>query len=151
MQVSTPSAQLGIGSKLGDWYQDATFVPYGHLLIDLSPRTDDRLRYCSNTESIPSKLYISDRLKHSKVLDDEHTKSFHYPSVPIFFPQLQKSFPSVLPKRVYPVPLRKRNKSVQKRPAEHKKTSRGKTSKQGSSFDSKTYKLEAKKRHSGVR
>ena len=44
MQVSTLSAQLGLGSELVDWYQDATSVPYGHLLIDLSPRTDDRLR-----------------------------------------------------------------------------------------------------------
>ena len=45
MQVnSLSSAQLGIGSKLVDWYRDATSVPYAHLMIDLSPRTDDRLR-----------------------------------------------------------------------------------------------------------
>ena len=34
MQVSTLNAQLGLGSELLDWYRDATFVPYGHLLID---------------------------------------------------------------------------------------------------------------------
>ena len=44
MQVSTLSAQLGIGSELVDRYRDATSVLYGHLSIDLSPRTDDRLR-----------------------------------------------------------------------------------------------------------
>ena len=44
MQVTTLGAQLGLGSELVDWYQDATSVPYGQLLIDLSPRTDDRLR-----------------------------------------------------------------------------------------------------------
>ena len=36
MQVSTLSAQLGLGSELVDWYRDATSVPYGHLLVDLS-------------------------------------------------------------------------------------------------------------------
>ena len=42
MQVTTLSTQLGLGSQLVDWYRDATSVPFGHLLIDLSPRTDDR-------------------------------------------------------------------------------------------------------------
>ena len=63
MQVSTLSAQLGLGLELVDWYRDVTSVPYGRLLVDLSPRTDDRLRYCTNTGSIPSKFYIPDRLK----------------------------------------------------------------------------------------
>ena len=124
--------------------------PFGHLLIDLSPRTDDRLRYCANSGSVPSKFYIPDRLKQSSILDDEHTKSLYFPSVPIIFPQMQKSFPSVLPKRVYPVSLRMHNKSAQRKPAKHKKTSRGKISKRGSSIISKTCNLEAKKRHSGV-
>ena len=151
MQVTTLSTQLGLGSELVDWYRDATSVPFGHLLIDLSPRTDDRLRYCTNTGSVPSKFYIPERLKQSKLLDNEHTKSLYSPSVPIIFPQMQKSFPSVLPKRVYPVSLRMHNKSAQRKPAKHKKTSRGKISKQGSTIVSETYNLEAKKRYSGVR
>ena len=53
MQVTTLSTQLGLGSKLVDWYRDASSVPLGHLLIDLSPRTDDRLRHCTNTGSVP--------------------------------------------------------------------------------------------------
>ena len=52
MQVTTLSTQLGLGSELVDWYRDATSVPFGHLLIDLSPRTDDRLRYCTNSGSV---------------------------------------------------------------------------------------------------
>ena len=150
MQVTTLSTQLGLGSEL-DWFRDATSVAFGHLLIDLSPRTDDRLRYCTNTGFIPSKFYIPDGLKQSKILDDEHTRSLYSLSVPIIFPQMQKSFLSVLPKRVYPVSLRMHNKSAQRKPAKHKKTSRGKISKRGSTIVSKTYKLEAKKRHSGVR
>ena len=49
MQVSTPSAQLSVGSELVDWYRGAASVSYGHLLIDFSPRTGDRLRYCTNS------------------------------------------------------------------------------------------------------
>ena len=56
MQVTTLRTQSGHGSELVDWYRDATSVPFGHLLIDLSPSTGDRLRYCTNTGSIPSKF-----------------------------------------------------------------------------------------------
>ena len=98
MQVATLSTQLGLGSELFDWYRDATSVPFGLLLIDLSPRTDDGLRYCTNTGSIPSNFYIPDRLKQSKNLNDEHTNSFYSPSVPIIFPQLQNLFLQSCPK-----------------------------------------------------
>ena len=151
MQVTTLSTQLGRDSELVDWYRGATSVPFGQLLIDLSPRRDDRLPYCTNTGSITSKFFIPDRLKQSKILDDEHTKFFHSPSVPIIFPQMQKSFPSVLTKRVYPVSLRMHNKSAQLKPAKHKTTSRHKIEKRGSTIVSKAYNLETKKRHSGVR
>ena len=88
MQVTTLSTQLSFGSELVDWYRDATSVRFGHLLIDLSPRTGDKLRYFSNG-SIPSNFYIQRRLKQSKSLDDEHTRSLYSPSVPIIFPQMQ--------------------------------------------------------------
>ena len=94
MQVTTLSTQLGLGSELVDWYRDATSVPFGHLLIDLSPRTDDRLRYCTNSGSVPSKFYIPERLNHLRTLDDEHTKSLYSPFVPIAFPQMQKPLQS---------------------------------------------------------
>ena len=64
---------------------------------------------------------------------------------------MQKSFPSVLPKSVFPVSLRMRNESAQRKTAKHKKTTHGKISKRGSTIVSKTYNLEAKKRHSAVR
>ena len=98
MQVTTLSTQLGLGSELVEWYRDATSVHFGHLLIDLSPRTDDRLGYCTNTGSIPSKIYIPDRLKQSKFLDNEHTKSLYSASVPIIFPQMQSLFLQSCPK-----------------------------------------------------
>ena len=150
MQVTTLSTQMGLGLELVDWYRNATSVSFGHLLMDLWPRTDDRLRFCTKTGCIPSKFYIPDRLNQSKILDNEHTNSLYYPYVPIIFPETQKSFPSVLPKRVCPVSMRMDNKSAQRNPAKHEKTSRGKVSKRSSTIDSKTYNLEAKKRHSGV-
>ena len=126
MQVTTFCTQLGFGSELADWYRVATSVPFGHLLIDLSPRTDNRLHNCTNTGSIPSNFYIPYQLKQSKNLDNEYTKSLSSPSVTIIAPQMQKSFPSVLPKRVYPVSLQMHNKSAQRKPAKHRKTSSGK-------------------------
>ena len=122
MQVATLGAQLGLGSELVDWYRDATSVPFGLLLIDLRPRTDDRLRYCTNSCSVPSKFFIPDRLKHLRTLNDEHTKSIYSPSVPITFPQMQKPLSSVLSKRIYPLSLRMHSKSVQRKLASYKKT-----------------------------
>ena len=45
MQVTTLSTQLGLGSELVDWYPDATSVPFGQLLIDLSPRHAQTIAY----------------------------------------------------------------------------------------------------------
>ena len=128
MQVTTFSTQLGLGSELVDWYRDATSVPFGHLLIDLWPRTDNRLRYCTNSGSVSSKFYIPERIKHLRTLDDEHTKSLYSPSVPTAFPQMQKPLSSVLSKRVFPVSVRLHSKSTQRKFASHKKTSCGKVS-----------------------
>ena len=151
MQVTTLGTQLGLGSELVDWYRDATSVPFGHLLIDLSPRTDDRLRYCTNSGSVPSTFYILERFKHLRTLDDEHTKPLYSPSVPIACPQMQKSLSSVLPKRVYSVSMRMHSKSAEKKLASHKKTSRAKVSRQSLVTITKKNNLEAKKKRSVVR
>ena len=97
-QVATLSVQLGLGSALVDWYRDATTVPFGHLLIDLSPRTDDRLRYCTDSGNIPSKFYVPNKLKHLKYLDDEPTKSLYSPSIPVLLPRMQNSVSKTCPK-----------------------------------------------------
>ena len=151
LQVITLSIQLGLGSELVDWYRDATSVPFGHLLIDLSRRTDDRLRYCTNSGSVPSKFCIPERLKHLRTLYDEHTIYLFSPSVPIAFPRMQKSLSLTLPKRVYPFSLRMHSKSTQTKLANHKKTSRGKVSRQSLVTIAKKNNLEAKKKRSVVR
>ena len=58
LQINTLSQQLGLGSQLKEWYQDATSVPYGHLLIDLTPQTVDSLRYCFNSGSVQTIFYL---------------------------------------------------------------------------------------------
>ena len=151
MQLTTLSTQLGLGSELDDWYRDATSVPFGHLLIDLSPRTDDRLRYYTNSGSLPSKFYIPERLKLLRTLDDEHRKPLYSPSVPIAFPQMQKPLSSVLPERVYPVSMRMHNNSAQRKLASHKKTSRGRISRRSLVTVARKSYLKAKKKRSVVR
>ena len=151
MQVTTLSTQLGLGSELVDWYRDATSVAFGPLLIDLSPRTDDRLRYCTNSGSVPSKFYIPERSKHLGTLDNEHTKSLYSPSVPIAFPQMQKSLSSVLSEKVFPFSMRMHSKSTKGKLARYKKTSRGKFSGQSLVAIAKNKNLEAKKKRSVVR
>ena len=105
-QVGTLSVELGLGSVLVDWYRDATSVSFGHLLIDLSPRTDDRLRYCINSGKFSSKFYVPENLKHSKCLDDEHTKFLYSPSIPALFPRMKNSVPKNFSKRIYPISQR---------------------------------------------
>ena len=151
MQVTTLSTQLGLGSEPVDWYRDAISVTFGHLFIDLSPRTDDRLRYCTNSGSVPSKFCIPERLKHLRTLENEHTKYLSSPSVPIAFPQMQMPHSSVLPKRFYPVSMRMHSKSTQRKLASHKKTSRGKISRRSLATIGKKNNLEAKKKSSVVR
>ena len=151
MQVTTLNTQLGLGSELIDWYRDATSVPFRHLLIDLLPRTDDKLRYCRNSGSVPSKFYIAERLKHLRTLHDEHTKSLYSPSVPIAVPQMQKPLSSGLSKRVCPVSMRMHSKSTQKKLASHKKTSRGKVSRRSLVTIAKKNNLEAKMTRSVVK
>ena len=126
MKVTTFGPQLGLGSELSDWYRYETSVPFGHLLIDLSPRTDDRLCYSTNSGSDLSKFLIPERLMHLGNWGDEHTKTLFSPSVPIASPQTQKSLSSVLPKSVYPFSMRMHSKSTQRKLASLKKTSRGK-------------------------
>ena len=146
MQVTTLGAELDLGSKLVDWYRDAMSFPFGLLLIDLSQRTQDRLRYRTNSGSVPSKLYIPERLKQLRTLDNEHTNYLYSPSVPSAFQQWQKSLSSLLPKRVYPFSMRMPNKTTQRKLASREKTSRSKVSRRSLVTIAKMNNLEAKKK-----
>ena len=102
-QVAILSVQMGLGSTLVDWYRDATSVPFGQLLIGLSPRTDDRLRYFTISVDIPSNIYIHENLKHLKFSDGGRTKFLYSPSIPALFPRMQNSVSKNLSKIIYPI------------------------------------------------
>ena len=56
-------------------YQLATNEPFGHLLIDLDPKTSDCLRYCSNiTEPGPSVFYLPSDKAEKTPLNNEREK-----------------------------------------------------------------------------
>ena len=151
MQVSTRSAQWGLGSDLVDWYPDATCGLYGHLLTELLPRRGDRLRFYSNTWPIPSNFYILERLKHLKSLEDDQSKFLFSPTVPIVSVRMENSFPSVSPKSFHQVSPRRLSKSAWRKTAEHRKTTVDKFSERALIIFSEKHVLEKKKRCSGIR
>ena len=54
-QIGVLGRQLGDRKPLLEAYKRATRKPFGHLMIDLDPQTDRKLKYCSNcTGSQPS-------------------------------------------------------------------------------------------------
>ena len=91
LQINTLSQQLGLGSQLKEWYQDVTSVPYGHLFIDLTPKTVDSLRYCTNSGSVPTKFYLPTGIE-TKFLYDEYTIRLYSPNISKIFPRLRKQF-----------------------------------------------------------
>lgn len=56
--IATLGRQMGITNLLKEAYQDAVFVPYGHLFIDMKPGSDDRYRIRSNTFGEPISVYL---------------------------------------------------------------------------------------------
>ena len=126
------SVQVRPGSAPVDWYRDATSVPFGHLLIDLSPRTEDRLRYCTNSGNIPSQFYLPDILKHLKHLDDEDSKSLYPPSIPTLFPCMQNSVSQNLSKEIYPISQLMHRQPAARKLVRSKKKSRAKVQRRNS-------------------
>ena len=58
-QVEFLGKQLNLVNLLKHCYQLATKEKFGHLLIDLDPKTSDFLKYCSNiTEPSPTVFYL---------------------------------------------------------------------------------------------
>ena len=74
-QIQHFGRQLNQANFIQDIYQKATSEPYGHLLIDLDPKTSDHLRYCSNiTGPGPSIFYIPSAIAKERELTNEHEK-----------------------------------------------------------------------------
>ncbi|MEM6402222.1 MAG: hypothetical protein AAF757_18665 [Cyanobacteria bacterium P01_D01_bin.116] len=74
-QVQKLATQLGLGKQLVDWYNNATSKPYGYLMIDLSPRTVDSLRYSSGLN--PSIFYLPKSKAKVTRIEDEWTNDLY--------------------------------------------------------------------------
>ena len=149
-QVATLSVQLGLGSTVVDWCRDATSVPFGLLLIDLSQRKDNRLRYCTNSGNVPSKFYVPDNLKNLKYLDDEHTRFLHSPIIPARFPRMQNSVSESFSKRIYPISQRMHRQPTASKFVRSTKRSRPKVQRRNSRPVFKKNYLEATKKRTFV-
>ena len=86
LKINTLSQHLGLGSQLKEWYQDATSVPYGHLLIDLPQKSYNILFTSWNTD---------------KVLDTEYTIRHYSLNFSKIFPKPSKTIDSQLSKRFH--------------------------------------------------
>ena len=151
-QVVKLTVQLGLGSILVDWYRDATSVPFGRFLIDLSPRADGRLRYCTNSGNITSKFYVPDHLKHLKSLDDGHTNFLYSPSIATRSSRMQNSVSKNLFKRIYPISQRVHRQPVarKRKLVRSKKSSRAKQQRQKSQTVHRSNYLEASRKSTFV-
>lgn len=70
-QINKLSQQLGVGNDLIEWYKSATSEPFGHLMIDLSPRTLDVLRFSSGFN--PTTFYLPKSRARVTTIEDEYT------------------------------------------------------------------------------
>lgn len=107
-QITRLGQQLGLGKKLTEWYKSATSKPFGHLLIDLSPRVSDKLRYCTDCGTFPTKFFLPPAEARITQLNDLHTKRVYTQALPEFYAQLPTSFLTAVPKGLHSVPVRVR-------------------------------------------
>ena len=74
-QINVLGKQLGLdNSQLTYWYNQATSSPFGHLMIDLSPRTNDLLRFSSDSSSFPATFYLPSSRARITQIDDRSTE-----------------------------------------------------------------------------
>jgi hypothetical protein len=86
-QIRYLGKQLNNSQFLADAYQKATIAPYGHLLIDLDPKTSDCLRYCSNIVGPePSIFYLpSSKAIITPITNDREIRGYaenYYRAIP---------------------------------------------------------------------
>ena len=73
-QIGVLAKQLGLGKQLVEWYAESTREAYGHLMIDLSPKTPDTLRFCTNSSSFPATFFLPNSSARITEINDQQTK-----------------------------------------------------------------------------
>lgn len=74
-QIEHLGQQLGKQKFVSQCYKDATSKPFGFLMIDLSPKTLDILRFCTNLE--PTIFYLPSEKARITEIDDEFTTNYY--------------------------------------------------------------------------
>ena len=151
MRVTIHSAELHLAYETAELYREAK--SYGHLFIYSLSWIEDWLSNCKDAGSLYSKFKISELFKYIKTLDDECTKSFYSPSVPMFFGKSKTQFLQPCPREVIQffcegiANLFKRNLQISKR---HQVAKFGKEVRMISPISKKSNR-EANRRRSGIR
>ena len=137
LQINTLSQQLGLGSQLKDWYTKFTSIPYVHLLIDLTPKTVDSFRFCTNSGSIPTIIFLPKTKQEITFLNDGHTTSLYADNVPIVFPELHENVPEKFFKKFHSVSKQMHSKPSRGTTTGNTKTRRNKVQRRNSSTRAK--------------
>ena len=75
-RVNVPEKQFGLGNSLKKWYADATSIPYDHLMIDFSFKTDDLLLCSTDVTSFLTKLYLPSSRSRVTQINDQKSRLF---------------------------------------------------------------------------
>jgi len=94
-----------LGKTLIDWYEDAASVPFSHLMIDIHPRTSDKLRYCTNSTDSPTQFYLPPSKGRITTIDEQHTSNTWSTAVWHFYTVFKANVPRKVSKRIYNVSL----------------------------------------------
>ena len=70
-QIGVLGRQLGDRQFLLEAYKKATRKPFGPLLIDLDPQTNQKLNYCSNCSGSQLSLFYTSTTQTKEILNDE--------------------------------------------------------------------------------
>ena len=100
-QIDVLGKQLGLGNTLRKWYADATSTPYGHLMIDLSPKTNDLLRYSTDVTSFPTKFYLPSSRSRVTQINDQKSGLLYSKALSNFQHSIPEDFPEVLFQRFH--------------------------------------------------
>ena len=100
-QIDVLGKQLGLGSTLKKWYVDASSKPYGHLMIDLSPKTPDLLRYCIDVTSFPSQFYLPNSRSRTTEINDQKSRLLYSQALSAFEQRPPENFPEILLKGLH--------------------------------------------------
>ena len=95
-QIDVLGKQLGLGNTLWKWYADATSVPYGLLMIDLSPKTNDLLRYSTDVTSFPTSFCLLSSRSRVTQIKDQKSGLIHSEALSNFQPSIPEDFREVL-------------------------------------------------------